>query len=201
MGGIGSGRRSSYSGKTATNDAMPLDIRKLSRKGLLTPGNSFSWQWLIGDQPVAGLSIRVGYNDLTLSYCKKSTGEIVEQRVDVETTPCRYGGTRPWFTCPRCRDRVAVVYAPGRHFACRKCCDLAYATQKVGVGSRASAKADKIRKRLGWPVGILNPVGGKPKGMHWKTFDRLRMQHDALSLVSLHDIARKLGFLQRLLER
>jgi len=25
-------------------------------------------------------------------------------------------------------------------------------------------KADKIRKRLGWPAGIANPTGGKPKG-------------------------------------
>jgi hypothetical protein len=201
MGGIGSGRRPSCSGKTATNDAMPLDIRKLSRKGLLTPGNCFSWQWLINDQPVSGLSIRVGYNELTLSYRKRSTGEIVEQRVLVETTPCRFGGTRPWFTCPQCRRRVAVVYARGRYFACRKCCDLAYPTQNEGVGSRASTKADKIRKRLGWPVGVLNPAGGKPKGMHWKTFDRLRLQHDVLSQVSFHDIGRKLGFLHRLLER
>ena len=62
-------------------------------------------------------------------------------------------------------------------------------------------KADKIRRRLGWPAGIANPTGGKPKGMHWKTFDRLRLQHDALKHFSFHDIARKLGFLHRLLER
>ena len=38
MGGRGSGRRSSYSGKPETNDSMPLDIRKITRKGLLAPG-------------------------------------------------------------------------------------------------------------------------------------------------------------------
>jgi len=200
MGGRGSGRRPGYSGKTETNDAMPLDIRKLSRKGLLAPGNSFAWQWTVNDQPVAGLSIRAGYNEMTLSYRKKSTGEVVEQRVQVETTPCRFGGARSWFTCPRCGKRAAVIYASGRYFACRKCSDLAYATQKEGIGDRASTKADKIRKRLGWPVGIANPAGGKPKGMHWKTYDRLRLRHDALTQVSFHDIARKLGFLHRLLE-
>jgi len=35
--------------------------------------------------------------------------------------------------------------------------------------------------------------------MHWKTFDRLRLQHDALALVGLHEIGRKLGLLHRML--
>jgi hypothetical protein len=42
--------------------------------------------------------------------------------------------------------------------------------------------------------------GGKPKGMHWKTYQRLKSRHDALVQVSLHDIGRKLGFLHKLLE-
>ena len=43
MGGRGSGRQCSYGGKSETNDSMPLDIRKITRKGLLVPGSSFSW--------------------------------------------------------------------------------------------------------------------------------------------------------------
>jgi hypothetical protein len=38
----------------------------------------------------------------------------------------------------------------------------------------ASTRADKLRKRLGWEAGILNGDGGKPKGMHWKTYQRLK---------------------------
>lgn len=37
--------------------------------------------------------------------------------------------------------------------------------------------------------------------MHWKTFGRLTAEHAALAQVSFHDIARKLGFLHRLLGR
>jgi hypothetical protein len=78
MGGRGSGRRSSYSGKAETNDSMPLDIRKITRKGLLVPGSSFSWQWLVNDRQVAGISIRVDFNQgMVLSYRMKSTGEVV----------------------------------------------------------------------------------------------------------------------------
>jgi hypothetical protein len=199
MGGRGSGRRSSYSGKPETSDSMPLDIRKITRKGLLVPGSSFSWQWLVNDRQVAGISIRVDLQSMVLSYRIKSTGEVIKQRVQTQTSPCHLGGQRHWFTCPRCDKRVAVLYAPGRYFACRGCGGLAYATQKEVAGDRAASRADKLRKRLGWVPGILNGDGGKPKGMHWKTYWRIKSDHDALVQVSLHGISRKLGFLHKLL--
>ena len=200
MGGRGSGRCSSYSGKPETRDSMPLDSRKITRKGLLVPGNSFSWQWLVNDRQVAGISIRVGFQCIVLSYRLKSTGEVVEQRVQTQTSPCHLGGQRHWFTCPRCSKRVAVLYAPGRYFACRGCGGLSYATQTEGAGDRASTKADKLRKRLGWEAGILNGEGGKPKGMHWKTYYWLKAEHDQLILISFHDMGRKFGFLHKLLK-
>ena len=167
MGGRGSGRQSSYCGKEETSDAMPLDIRKIARKGLLMEGRSFIWQWLVNDQPVAGINIKVDFQIcVVLSWRMKSSGEVVEQRVQTQTTPCHLGGHRHWFTCPRCNKRVAVLYAPGQFFACRQCGGLGYATQKEGVGERASTRADKLRRYLGWEPGILNGDGGKPKGMH-----------------------------------
>ena len=201
MGGRGSGRCSSYSGKVETSDSMPLDIRKITRKGLLVSGRSFSWQWTVNDRQVAGISVNVDFKQcMTLSYRLKSTGEVVQQRVHTQSTPCHFGGQRQWFTCPRCCRRMAVLYAPGRYFACRECAGLGYATQKEGPGDRASTKANKIRQHLGWPVGILNNDGGRPKGMHWTTYLRLESHHDALVQVSLHDLGRKLGFLNKLPE-
>jgi len=201
MGGRGSGRRTSYGGKPEANDSMPLDIRKITRKGLLSVGNRFSWQWLVNDQPVAGITIRVDFQSMLLSYQMKSTGEVVAQRVRTQTTPCHLGGYRHWFTCPRCSKRIAVLYAPGRYFACRQCGELCYATQKQNAGDRASTKAEKLRKRMGWEAGILNGDGGKPKGMHWTTYQRLKCHHDALVQVSFHDLGSKLDFLGKLLNR
>ena len=89
MGGRGSGRRSSYSGKTETSDSMPLDICKIRRSGFLVQGSRFSWQWLANGQQVAGISIHVDLlESMLLSYRKKSTGEVVEQRVQMQTTAC-----------------------------------------------------------------------------------------------------------------
>ncbi len=200
MGGRGSGRRSSYDSKPETSDSMPLDIRKITRKGLWVTGNSFSWQWLVNDREVASIRIRVDWQSMMLSYRIKSTGEVVEQQVQTQTSPCHLGGERRWFTCPQCSKRVAVLYAPGRYFACRKCYGLGYATQKESAGDRAASGANKLRKRLGWEVGILNGTGGKPKGMHRETYQRLKAEHDWLAQISLRDIAQKLGCLDRLLE-
>ena len=198
MGGRGSGRRTSYGGKPETHDAMPLDIRKLTRKGLLVPGNSLSYKWSVNDQQVAGISIRVEFNyGLMLSYRVKSTGEVVEQLVQTQTSPCHLGGQRRWFTCPGCNKKVAMLYAPGKYFACRLCGGLAYATQKEGIGDRASRRADKLRNRLGWEAGILNGSGCRPKGMHKSTYQRHKQRHDALVHISMLDIGRKIGFIPR----
>jgi hypothetical protein len=152
---------------------------------LLVPGNGFSWQWLVNDRQVAGISIRVDFakHGAVLPHEEhrrsgRATG------ADANLT-CHLGGQRHWFTCPRCSKRVAVLYAPGRYFACRQCGGLGYATQKEGAGDRASTKADKLRKRMGWEAGILNGNGGKPKGMHWKTYQRLKSHHDALGASQL----------------
>ena len=149
MGGSGSGRRPSYCGKAETADATPLDIRKLARQGLLVVGRGFSWQWTVNDRVVASISIRVESQGLVLSYQRMRTGEEITQRVSTQTTPCRLGGHRIWFTCPYCSRRVAVLYGEGKYFSCRHCYGLRYASQKEGHGDRATRRADRIRRRLG----------------------------------------------------
>ena len=64
-------------------------------------------------------------------------------------------------------------------FACRQCNRLAYRSQREADDDRATRRADKLRNRLGWEPGILNGNGWKPKGMHWRTFERLQASHDA----------------------
>jgi len=50
-------------------------------------------------------------------------------------------------------------------------------------------RANRIHSKLGWGPGCLNRDGGKPKGMHWSTFERLMVQHDAFVQASLAKIA------------
>ena len=200
MGGIGSGRRY-QGGKDTTEDSLPLDIRKLQRAGLLTPYGSFGWQWTVNDRPVANIRVRVEIERVVLVYRYRRRGDVdwqdVEQAVYLDHTACTYGGTRHWWLCPSCGRRVAILYGPGQHYACRHCWKLAYACQRETASDRAARRADRIRRRLGWYVGILNPKGWKPKGMRWQTFARLSAEHDAFVGVSLAGMAERLGLMDR----
>jgi len=199
MGGIGSGRRPSYSGRDTTEDSQPLDIRRLQRAGVLTPGRFVGWQWTVNDKVHSSIWIIADTNSLTLSYSYALRGnpaEAVNQTVWLESTPCALGGHRQWFTCPSCKRRVAVIYGSGRLFACRRCKGLAYSCQGESVDDRAARRADCLRKKLGWEPGILNGPGLRPRGMHWRTYERLQAQHEAFVGASLAGIAKKLGLLQ-----
>jgi len=199
MGGPGSGRRWHYGAKDTTEDSQPLDIRRLQRAGVLVPGRCFGWEWTINDRPVASIQVRVESDRVTLVYRHRRRGDsewqAVEQPVRMARTPCHYGGTRPWWLCPWCGRRVAVLYSAGTHFSCRRCCRLAYSCQREAADDRAARRADRVRRRLGWEPGILNGEGGKPKGMRWRTFERLCAEHQVFVRESLAGMARRLRFI------
>ena len=98
-------------------------------------------------------------------------------------TPCARGGSRVWFRCPTtyCARLVAILYLGGSGiFACRDCYQLAYPSQRESEHDRLARQADKLRERLQWEPGMLNGSGGRPKGMHQTTFERLSNKHDVL---------------------
>ena len=102
--------------------------------------------------------------------------------VSLAWTRCHYGGQRPWFICPGvvngrvCGRRVAILYGAEWYFLCRRCYDLTYESQREDLPTRLISKAQKIRRRLGGSAGSVEPFPAKPKGMHWRTYDRLRWQ-------------------------
>lgn len=199
MGGFGSGR--GQRGKNTTSDMRPLDIRRLHRAGLLTPGRAFGWQWSACGREVASIQIRTEVDRVILNYKTRSKGgewQPMEYPVYLEWTDLHYGGRRPWFLCPAqgCGRRVAVLFG-GRVYACRHCHNLVYECQRETDDDRACRRADTIRRRLRWPAGIANPTGDKPKGMHWRTFERLKAEHDAFANTSWTGMAERLGLMNR----
>ena len=199
MGGFGSGR--GQRGKDTTSDMRPLDIRKLQRDGLLTSGRAFGWYWTVNGEEVASIQLRTEVDRVILNYRSRSNGgewQPMEYPVYLEWTSLHYGGRRPWFLCPKegCGRRVAILFG-GSIFACRHCHKLAYECQRETDDDRACRRADTIRRRLGWKAGIANPKGGKPKGMHWRTFERLTAEDDAFANASWAGMAERLGLVNR----
>ena len=203
MGGFGSGR--GQTGKDTTSDLRPLDVRWLQRDGLLAPGRCISLNWSRNGEEVASIQIRTDTDRVVLNYRYRSHGiewKSIEYPVYLEWTPCHLGGRRAWFLCPTrgCGRRVAILYG-GTLFACRQCHKLAYACQRERAYDRQARRADKIRERLKWEPGILNGNGWKPTGMHWRTFTRLKAEHDAYVQTSLESMAERLSLVRRNLGR
>ena len=193
MEGISSCRSAICGYKEVVEDYLCIDIRRWKKYRLLSTSQCFVWTWSRDGYVVASIQVRPEPERVILFYRHRlanSEWKSENYPVFLEWTNCHIGGKRPWFLCPvrECGRRVAILYG-GRIFACRHCYKLAYSSQRESPGSRATRKADRIRKKLDWEPGILNSKGWKPKGMHWSTFDKLVKEHDKFAAESLDEIA------------
>lgn len=145
---------------------MRLDVRDWARRGLLRPGYQGTWSWSnsqTGEHTGSiGFCIEDGFAALSYSL----NGQPRTQRIPMLRTSCNYGGSRPWFACPHCRDRVAVLYMRRGAFCCRKCAQVAYYSQSEDECGRAWRKQQKAEAKL-------DSNWRRPKGMHHATRERL----------------------------
>jgi hypothetical protein len=158
----------------------------LHRDNLLRPGRRFSWSWSRDGEPTGDIGIEIEEDAVLLLYRTRSRGASewrdIRQRIPISWTRCALGGRRPWFICSVhsngrfCGRRVAILYAAGDLFGCRQCYGLAYASQSERARDRSLSRAQKIRMRLGGSLSIFDPFPEKPRGMHWRTYDRLRVK-------------------------
>lgn len=192
--------------KRKAEQSMAFDVRQIARKGLLKPG-VFSWHWTSNyGERVGSVGVRVADDGrrVTLAYQwtpYNSEPRSVHCTLWIERTRCNYGGSRPWFLCPSCGRRCAVVYfgAPGGCYACRSCLRVAYLSQSEDEMGRLWRRQRKIERKL---AGGPEQWGGwqKPKGMHQKTYDRLCAQlwgfekrKDEVFSVQAASLLRRLG--------
>ncbi len=184
MGGLGSGRSSGW-GRDKVEGCRSIDVNRLHKDGALRAGWAGSWQWTRNGERVASIDLRAEADRLHLSYrvrINSGEWEDVIETVRIDRVPCRFGGARPYFICPGvvngtvCRRRVGKLHGPGRYFLCRHCYRLAHASQNEGAWDRALRRADKLKERLGGDPGMASPFPLRPKGMRWRTYDRLRRQ-------------------------
>ena len=195
MGGVGSGSWYRFDKKTIAEECHSVDVRYLHRNGLLESGNWFSLRWSrVGRETGSIRGVVEGDKRperVTLLYRHRRglSGEWgdVREPVELDWTPCNFGGERPWFICPGagCGRRVAILYGPGKYFLCRHCYDLSYQSQRDNKMYRALHRAQDIRRRLGGSANMMEPFPGKPKGMHWKTYERLWWEHHEAEMEQL----------------
>lgn len=173
MGGFFSGRRN-QGGRQTTSAFRSIDVRWLQRKGLLKSGAAATLRWSVDGSTLTSLQVQTEDDQVIFTVKDREA-----YRVHLDWSKCHLGGARPWFLCPICSRRVALIYC-GDTFACRHCRQLAYASQREVGYVRAVRKMDRLRDKLGWGPGIISGDRSRPKGMHRRTFARLAAEHDGL---------------------
>ena len=162
--------RWSYSNRTEADYLKRVQIWWLKKYGYLEGWKSGSIVWTSGwdgSQSSIGITGMTSENYIRFYYTQTdSDGEKkdFDYRVQLTTTPCRYGRFRYWFICPLtvngnyCGKRVGVLYKAGDYFGCRHCHNLTYSSRKEnrrGGGMRylfrildAETKIEKIREKM-----------------------------------------------------
>lgn len=179
LGGFGSGYYGNNPGKMAVEQCCSIDIRRWQRDNLLS-GPFFGWSWFNSKgESTASIGVTPKEDRLILSY--QANDEPVEINVFYDETPTGFG-TRKWFMCPSCGDRVAVLYLKGKYFACRKCQNLNYrSSQLSGETAYYHRQLEKICEVLGAEYEPMSGhVPSKPKNLHWKTYEKYTRRYTQL---------------------
>jgi hypothetical protein len=123
-----------------------------------------------------------------VTFSFMSRGIQYHQTVTFLATRPHLGGIRLWFVCPVTSKRTRILYLPpgGKRIASREAHKLTYRSQGESDLFRMITQAQNIRTRLKGDVSIYAPFPPRPRGMHQRTYDRLRatamkIEHRALA--------------------
>lgn len=141
---------------------LKIDLRVWHKRGLLWDGGTNSWSWSRGGEPVGSIMFTVSVDNIRLTYA--TNGQDASQTIRTTSTPCRYGGSRRWFTCPCCGGRCLVLFMRSGRFACRQCQRVSYTSQSGSEHDRALTNYHRLNALM---------EAGKPKWQRWATFNKL----------------------------
>ena len=210
MGGFGSGRPAGRSTVEGCR-SLKLDVNRVVRtlrgkvsalQGDQTVAAGWRASWPLGGGAPEGelkvyLALGREYGQAHLSFDIEHLSHRTGQRnqcVELESTPCHFGGVRWWWVCPVSGRRCAKLYLPngGSLFASRGpgAYQLSYASQNATAITCSHWRIARIHQRLGDEyVSLPDTPPRKPKWMRYRTYDRLVAEwktamerHDAIFL-------------------
>jgi hypothetical protein len=154
----------------------------LHRARRIVPGIAMSGRWHVAT-PVAGRSLSVTYDgdltnldEATLLISFHADGRDRRQTLSLVATRLHFGGCRIWFVCPITGRRARVLHLPDGHdrLASREAYGLGFRSQTESAVLRDITRAQNIRAKLGGDLSIHSPLPARPRGMHRRTYERLR---------------------------
>jgi hypothetical protein len=154
--------------KDRTSDYLSISIADMNRYKVFQRRGRHSWGWEKNGEIDNSLSFYLD-DHITFHYSTKGQDGSpvdVNKSIPLTWTPCNFGGNRPWFVCD-CGMRVGRLFFHRQHIVCRNCFNLVYPSQLQDELGRLRSKIEKIEAKLGDGC-------SRPKGMHWKTFEKLK---------------------------
>jgi hypothetical protein len=138
--------------KRCVEGLVAVDVREWHRRGLMEPGRMVSRHWQRDGEEILCSMIEMDSNRVVLrqEYPEpQDWTERIEQPIGLTSSPCNYGGMRPWFRCPgvSCGRRVAILYRAERYFVCRKCLGLCYSSQGTNLTNRRLKAWKRVPKK------------------------------------------------------
>jgi hypothetical protein len=164
------------SGKPTASSYLTIDVRWLKRRGLLEAGTRATIELSLLGRPRGKILLAAHDIDVELVVGDR------RQYVPIVTTKQPLGGEGPWFECD-CGERAAILYGP--RFLCRRCRRIAYSSQQESRRYAAPRRAQKIRTKLGGSFSMSEPFPERPKGMHRRTYEKLRARYVNFEQASL----------------
>jgi hypothetical protein len=192
MGSWLSGRRPE---KVTVESCYVLDLARLLRQGWVKPGafvtSNISWSNARTGKEQASIGLQANLYDLHAAWVRLhySVGDKPQDyRVWLRRVPCRLGGFRWWWQCPRTGHDSAKLYLPpgGTMFLSRRAYRMAYISERGGPIDRSHRRQARLYAKLGEDYVLFNECPpNRPKGMHQKTFERL--EAETMQAIDRHD--------------
>jgi hypothetical protein len=116
-----------------------------------------------------------GFIDFAHETRDTSGPQPIRYRIWLNWSRPHYGGRRYWFCCLGTGDRASKLFLPhgGHRFLSRRAYRLGYACQRESRSDRLTRKARNLHRALGGDGEALGQdAPDKPKGMHWRTYER-----------------------------
>ena len=165
MGSPASGNR--RPSRQCTDELLAIDIRALSRAGAIRLGTVFTLS-----SPSVIVAQGVFWHESTLGLRSFGADVHLDHEIQITRTPCHLGGSRPWFLCPECDKRAAILYLAHNRPCCRACLNLVYRSSRESELERLRRALSKARTKIEWAPYAMGEIGVKPKNMHWRTYAR-----------------------------
>ena len=156
MGGFGSGGHNKR--RLRAEHFRTLDAAGLQRAGLFRDGQRGTVSWKIGQETDASIAVIGGQLAIELEYKgkPKDSGSWTDyrERFGIDWSERHFGGAQAYFTCRGCGKRARLLYLAYFRFRCRACHGLVHASSQERPGDRATRKNQKLRAKIGAPLGL-----------------------------------------------